>query len=500
MTARAVVVAHPADLDAAAVRAVAAGATVELDDGLAGRLGATRAEVLAALDGGVPAYGVSTGMGALSDVALAETDRGDHSARLMLARAVGGPPYLDGTETRALLAVRLRTFLAGDAGVSAELCAWLAGLLASDALPAVPRTGSGAAGEIIPLSHAFGHLAGVGRWLTHAPPEAPGPLGPKEGLSLLQGTPVAAALALLRADDVRRLETLWLTTAAAEVGLVGASRDPYRPALARGDDVLAGVLADLAAALPGVTDDAPVRRLQAPVSFRVVGHVHAHLRRAVAALDGAVDRVLDGVGDSPAWLPGGSEGEEDDQDYQGGVFVGTAGFHGLELAAGADTLRVALAHAATVGAARLHRMLDPRTSGLPAQLSADPGPHGGLVAVHKRAVAAVHAVSGWSATPLGAAETSGGQEDVQTFALEALERLRLTVAAAHEVVACELLAVHQARLLAPHLLAEAPAPLAGLLDRLAALLPASTLDRPWGEDLQTLLEAALTAPAVGPDE
>ncbi|MCH1864990.1 aromatic amino acid lyase [Nocardioides sp. CFH 31398] len=472
-------VARPEDLDAAAVLEVARGADVELAPDLLTFVRGRRDEVVSALAGGVAAYGVSTGMGALSDVALSVDEQTDHSARLMLARAVGGPPWLDEAETRALLAVRLRTFLSGDAGVSAELCTWLTTLLADGALPAVPRTGSGAAGEIIPLAHAFGHLAGVGRWLGRAALADPPRLGPKEGLSLLQGVPTATALALLRADDVRRVAALETRLAAAQVALVGASRDPYALALARGDRALAGVLADLAAALPPVTDATPVRRLQAPVSFRVVGPVLAHLARQGSALEAAADRALTGVTDSPAWLP------------ESGAFVGTAGFHGLDLAAALDGLRVALAHTAAVGTARLHRMLDPVTSGLPAQLSAAPGPHGGLVAVHKRAAAAVHAVSGWAPTPLGTAETSGGQEDVQTFALEAAERLRLTVDAAREVQACGLLAVHQARLLAPHLLADAPPPLASLLDDLAAVLPATTLDRPWGEDLQRLLDGPL---------
>src|SRR5439155_1604566 len=64
--------------------------------------------------------------------------------------------------------------------------------------------------------------------------------------------------------------------------------------------------------------------LQAPVSFRVAGPVLAHLLRAAAGLAGAIGRALSGVTDSPAFL--------------GGTFVGTAGFHGLDLAAHCDQL------------------------------------------------------------------------------------------------------------------------------------------------------------------
>jgi histidine ammonia-lyase len=48
--------------------------------------------MLAALDVGGPVYGVTTGMGALSEVGLDDAARARHSEALLTARAVGGPP------------------------------------------------------------------------------------------------------------------------------------------------------------------------------------------------------------------------------------------------------------------------------------------------------------------------------------------------------------------------------------------------------------------------
>ncbi len=163
---RAVVdVAEPDDLGLDAVRAVAAGAGVRLDEGLRERVAVRRAQVLAVLASGDTVYGVTTGMGAQSDHRLEHDAQEAHSERLLLARAVGGPPWFDAPEVRALVAARLRTFLSGDAGVSVELCDWLVEQLDGGVVAAVPRTGSGGAGEIIPLAHAWGQLAGVGRVL-----------------------------------------------------------------------------------------------------------------------------------------------------------------------------------------------------------------------------------------------------------------------------------------------------------------------------------------------
>ncbi len=484
MTSRSIPVAAPEDLGPAEVLAIADGASPELAGELLAHLDRRRAEVLDALAADGPVYGVHTGMGALAGVRLDAAEQAEQSRRLLVGRAVGGPPWLSRREARAVVAVRLRTFLSGDAGVSAELCAWLATLLAEDLVPAVPRAPFGSAGEIIPLAHAWGHLADVGRLLdergdaveaaTLLGERRPPRLGAKEGVALLQGVPVATALAVLRASEARVLLRQWTVVAAAEVALVGASRDPYRAGVARGDDVLATILHDLRDLL-GEEPAAPVH-LQAPTSFRVVGSTLSHLARSIATLEDAVDRAMSGVTDSPAWLDDGT----------GGRFVGTAGFHGLELSAASDGVRGALLHAAEVGTARLHRLLDPGFSGLPAQLSSDPGPQAGLIAVHKRAVGVVHAQTPVAFTAVGTHETSQGQEDVQAYAQEAAERLRDTVVAAREVIACELLAVHQAHALVPDRPAGATE-LADALARAGEVVPGSTGDRAWGEDIQALI-------------
>jgi histidine ammonia-lyase len=483
-------IAEPAALDRAAVLAVAAGGNLTLAAPLLESIARRRTAVLSALASGAAVYGVNTGMGAQSNVALTVDEQSRHQHNLFLARAVGGPPWLEMGEARAVIAVRLRMLLSGDAGVSAELCVRLTALLAADIHPAIPRTGSGSAGEIVPLAHAFGVVVGVGQVLgphggaagaatvpalpaLAAVDLAPFVLGPKEGIALLAGVPGVTALAALLASDVRAcLDQLLVVTAASTVA-IGASRDPYLAATARGDAVQAEVLSQFRA-LVG-TEAAP-RSLQAPVSFRVVGPVLAHLTRAVSALEAAVDRSLESMTDSPA--------------YVAGSFIGTAGFHGVDLAAHLDFVTAALVHAAEVSATRLHRLLDPRVTGLHAQLAEVPGPEAGLVAVHKRAAAVVHAMRR-NAVPsyLGSIETSQGQEDVQCFAWQAAESLRSTVAAAREVMACELLGARRAASLAERAL---PAPLAAALAPTDSVVPPIFGDRPFGVDIEAL-RGALTA-------
>jgi histidine ammonia-lyase len=176
------------------------------------------------------------------------------------------------------------------------------------------------------------------------------------------------------------------------------------------------------------------------------------------------------VTDSPAFL--------------GGMFVGTAGFHGLDLAAHCDQLTAALVHAAEVSAARIHRLLDTRVTGLPPQLAARPGPDTGLVTVHKRAAGEVHALRRLAMpSTVGLIETSGGQEDVQSFGWEAAENLRQAIRHGHAVASCELLTGYRAVTLSPH---PVPPGCRPLLDSLTAVIGPIEADRPFGADIERL--------------
>jgi len=474
-----------ADLNAATVRRISAGLQVRLSPALASAVQAQCDKARAVLSGDAAVYGVNTGMGALSSRRLTEAEQQAHQRNLLLGRATGGPPWLAEADVRAIVAVRLRTFLSGDAAVSASLCHRLADFLAARIVPAVPQDGAGCAGEIIQLAHCFGPLAGLGSILRPAGGVTPAAdvlaehglalyeLGPKEGIALLAGVPGATALSILAGGEAETVSAMMTAAAGLSIAALGAPADPYAEACARGDDVLGDVLSSLRAIIEPARHP---RMLQAPVSFRVAGAVLAQVRRASAALAAAADRAMTGVTDSPAFLDG--------------RFVGTAGFHGIDLAAQCDQLTAAITHAAEVSAARLHRLLDPAVTGLPAQLAVNPGPQAGLVAVHKRAAGELHAMRRLALpTAIGLIETSGGQEDVQSFAWEAAVNLRAALSRCAAVAACEALAAFQALSLAGP---PWPPGCRALLDRLGALVEPITTDRQFGGDIQVLLSGSWT--------
>jgi len=547
-----IALAGPGDLTREAVEAVAwGGERLALAPAALERVAAGRTELAALLAGGARVYGVSTGMGWLASVDLDPAAQAGHQRNLLLGRAVAGPPWLPVAEARALLVTRLGNLLSGHAGVGPELCRFLVDRVNDGFVPAVPRRGFGGAGEVVPLAHAFQTLAGAGLVLapgggTTDAAEAlaargvlPHRLQAKEGIALLAGSPLAAALALARLRAGERLATQLLASAAAAADALAAPLDAYDEAVGHlaGDPLLDDVLADLRRAAgrlegagagsgsaperggedsgrgggspgrgggepwrgggdpgggrgpgrgggspdqgsgPGPGGGDPGRRaapgLQPPVSFRVAPQVLAQLRRTLSRLDEDVRRALAAVTDSPAVV--------------GGRVVAGGGFHAVGLAAGMDGLALALVQAAELAGQRLHRLLDGRFSGLPDQLSPDPGPVTGLVLVQKRAVGAL-AEARRLATPasVGLADTSLGQEDAASFAPEAAEQLRRVEALVREVMACELLAARQAWWLRGRPPAPGLRPLAACLEELVAPVDR---DRPLGPDLNRLAEA-----------
>ncbi|WP_439385860.1 aromatic amino acid lyase [Amycolatopsis lexingtonensis] len=456
------------------------GERLVLDEPLVNELRRRREEALTALRTGSPVYGVTTGMGRLAGVALDARQQAEHQRNLLIGRAVGGPPWLPPKDVRALLVVRLRDFLQPWSGVSAELVQFLVDRLNDGFTPAVPRSGLGSSGEIIPLAHAFQTFLGIGTVLedgVEVPASvalasrgaAPYVLGSKEGASLLQGSPLAVVHAQRGWADARQLIRLQTLTEAMAIDVLGAPREVFSPVMAGGDDHLRSVLLSLG----GLAGDGPVRAgvVQAPLSVRVAPRALAHASRVNAELESAFRRWATMPGDSPSFVDGS--------------FLPGTGYHAVDLGLRMDAVTAALVHLGEVSVQRQHRLLDERFSGLPPQLTTDPGPQAGLVPLHKRAAGELHALRRLaSPATLGSVDTSAGQEDVQAFAWAAGEQLRSAAAHLYAITACELVTASQARWLA----ADGVAGLGEAYEWVRSVVPVVEEDRALGAEVRRLIE------------
>ena len=475
----------PDDVTLETVEAVAYGSqTLTIHPALLEEVRRSHEAMRAVLANGERVYSVNTGTGFLATKDLSDSEQVRHQRNLLLGRAVGSPPFLPFEEARAVLVARLVNFLSGYAGVTPELCRFVVDRLNDGFTPAIPRTGIGASGEVIPLSHAFQTFLGIGSVVNAdgGVQDAASALGergvspyepaPKEGIALLAGAPGAVAISVARRRAAATLSHQLLFSAACAIHSVRAPLSVYGEHVGElgSDPVLSNLLAKLRALLRGSTSNRSV--LQAPVSFRVVPQVLAHVERTVLRFTSDIERALGAVSDSPAFVDG--------------RFVSTGGFHEVELAAGMDTCASALIRAAELSAQRIHRLLDNRFSGLPDQLTSAPGPQVGLILVHKRAVGAVNELRRLGVpASLGLADTSLGQEDAMTFAFEAAEKLRRVEGLVRDVTACELLVARQAWALRdepmPEGLREAAQPIINAVDPV-------NVDRPLGPDLTRLIK------------
>ncbi len=451
------------------------------------RVDERRAAMLCAIDAGMPAYGVTTGLGYPSTRAIPEADRVALQRSILLGRAVAVGAPLPSEVVRGVMLLRLTGFLSGAAGVGSELCAFIADRLNDGWTPAVPERPHGTAGEVSQLAHLFQTFVGEGFVLEHGkpipavdalaargvPPYEP---GLKEGLALVNGAPFAAALTaplLWHAGALLEHATL---SAALAVAVAAGSARPFSPRIGRlkGDPGQLRVHERLAELLgPEALADRP----QAPVSHRVAPQVHGAVAAVLEEAERQLEREVRAVTDSPLFLPA-ADGEPEG-------FYPSGNFHSQAVAFALDALAIAYAQLANLAEKRLHRLLDARFSGLPEQLAVAPGMHTGVSVLHK-AVAALCAENRLLAAPASvtALDTSAGQEDFQAFVPLAAEKLGRLLDNVELVLAYELAALAQASRLRGRAL---PAPLERVASALREVVPYVVEDRPLAPDVERVL-------------
>jgi histidine ammonia-lyase len=155
-------------LTLAQVRDVAEhGARVSVATAAATRMAKTRAVVDDIVARGAVAYGVTTGFGKLSDVAIPPDKLAALQVNLVRSHASGVGPLLPRREVRAMMLLRANVIAMGFSGARPEVPALLCAMLNAGLWPPVPEQGSvGASGDLAPLAHLALALIGEGDLFT----------------------------------------------------------------------------------------------------------------------------------------------------------------------------------------------------------------------------------------------------------------------------------------------------------------------------------------------
>ena len=407
---------------------------------------ASRAVVDRYLAEGLPAYGLTTGLGArvvdrLSTDALAEFSR-----HTVLGRAHSIGPPLPTDVVRAAMLVRANGLARGGAGATPEVAELLLALLSRNVHPVVPSIGSIGAGDITVLAHVGLVLIGVGdaevhgevlpgdRALASAGLE-PLVLAPKDGLALISSNAVSVAWAALALVDARALLDAAQRAVALSFEGFRANAFPLDPRVtearpAPGQAACAAGVRELLAG--GSLAVGGGRRLQDPLSFRCVSQVHGSLLTALELLGRALEPELNGSGDNPLVL-------EDE-------IVSTGNFFVPALALAADAVALALAQVASLASARVARLLSAPLTELPQNLAPAGSTGAGMAPLLKVSGALVaeivHAAA--PATLASLVHPDESVEDAATGAPLATSRLAGMLERVRLLIALELVVAAQA--------------------------------------------------------
>ena len=445
-------VVYAEDLDPASVVAVARrGARVAMGEEARERVRASRRHVERMIDGAHPAYGVTTGFGALANTRIPAEKRLELQQSLLRSHASGMGPFVEPEVVRAMMAIRAKTLSAGYSGVRPELIDALMTLLNADLTPAVPEHGSmGASGDLAPLAHVGLCLTGEGWILERGEPvparEAfqsvsiqPFQLATKEGLALINGTDGMLAMLLLAIEDLKvLLKTADVTAAMSVEALLGTDR-VFREELHAlrphpGQVASAGNIARMLSGSPIVAShrDSP-HLVQDAYSLRCAPQVYGAARETLDHASRVARRELDSVTDNPVVLPDGR-------------VESVGNFHGEPLAFVLDFLAIAASEVGAITERRIDRMLDPkRSEGLPAFLSPQPGVNSGFMIPHYTA-ASLAEENRRLANPAstGSLPTSAMQEDHNSMGWSAARKLRHLLDNVSSILAVEAACAAQA--------------------------------------------------------
>src|SRR3954468_10308979 len=136
---------------------------VELDPRARSRMLRTRAVVDDIVARNEVVYGVTTGFGKLSEIAIPPDKLAELQVNLVRSHASGVGDRLPEREVRAMMLLRANVIAKGYSGARPELVDLLLHLLNSDVYPPIPEQGSvGASGDLAPLAHLGLALIGEG--------------------------------------------------------------------------------------------------------------------------------------------------------------------------------------------------------------------------------------------------------------------------------------------------------------------------------------------------
>ncbi|MDD2574603.1 MAG: aromatic amino acid lyase, partial [Firmicutes bacterium] len=264
-------------------------------------------------------YGVTTGFGRFSDVAISKDETETLQRNLIVSHACGVGDSFERDITRAVMLLRVNTLCRGYSGVRLETLSLLIEMLNKGVHPVIPQKGSlGASGDLAPLAHMVLVMLGEGsaEYKGDILPGAealkraglkPCTLSSKEGLALINGTQAMSAVASLTLVDSLMLVKMADITASLTLEALGGIVDAFDERIHgvrghRGQIISARNIKDLVEESSYVTRQGE-KRVQDAYALRCTSQVHGACRDAVEYAAGVIGTEINAVTDNPIIFP-----------------------------------------------------------------------------------------------------------------------------------------------------------------------------------------------------
>lgn len=410
----------------------------------------SRAVVEELVENGHPMYGINTGFGRFSEVAIPEDDINLLQRNLIMADAVGVGNPLPTDVVRGMLLMRANSLLNGYSGVRPLVINTMLDMLNKKVHPLVPEKGSvGSSGDLCPLAHMVLPMIGMGEaeYEGHVLPGAEAmakagipliSLKAKEGLALINGTQCMTSIAAHTLTDAlilqKAADIIGALTVESLRGIVNAFDSRLHVVRKQASQV--DVAENMRRLLHGskyISRQGELR-MQDSYTLRCIPQVHGACRQAIGYVLSVVRNEINAVTDNPLVLV-------DTKD----VFSG-GNFHGEPVAIAADTLGIALSELGNISERRIAKLIDPALNhGLPAFLIKDGGINCGFM-VPQYAAAALVSENKVLAHPasVDSIPTSAGQEDHVSMGTIGARKAAQILENSRKVLAIELMCAAQA--------------------------------------------------------
>jgi len=362
-------------------------------------------------------YGITTGVGELANRLISPEDAAALQLNLVRSHATNvGDPFPEDV-VRGVMLLRANALAKGFSGVRVRLVRMLLDMLDRRVYPYVPCQGSvGASGDLSPLAHLALVMVGEGECLVEGErrPAAevlaaaglrPLELKPKEGLALINGTQVMAAIGCLVVYEADLLlKNAQIAGALSLEGLKGTSRalDPKIHAVRphKGQIRVADNLRRLVAESEIIASHVQCEKVQDAYTLRCIPQVYGSIIDTIEYVKSVLQVEINSATDNPLIFP------DEEEVISGG------NFHGEPLAFALDFLGIALAEIGNISERTVDRLVNPHVSGLPPFLAEDTGLNSGYMIAQYTAAALVseNKVLAHPAS-VDSIPTSAGQED-----------------------------------------------------------------------------------------